>query len=76
MMMLKELSFETDFFWKGKRYTQVIRSKKTKRKFKGAFSVVCRLTRDPCGEWIDMPAGRKVKPVIKLTVKQTQTKAG
>ena len=71
MIMLKQLSFNVDFFWKGKRYTQVIRPKK--RKEKRLRTVICRPTRNPCGEWVEMPAGRKVKPVIKLTVKQTQT---
>jgi hypothetical protein len=71
-MMLKQLSYETDFFWKGSRYTQVIRPKKPK----GKFLITCRPTRNPCGEWLDMPAGRKVKPVLKfvsphLTVRGT-----
>jgi len=67
MTTLKQVSFEDDFFWKGVRYTQVIRPKTTK----GKFIIVCRPTREPCGKWVDMPAGRKVKPVIILAKADT-----
>lgn len=62
MMMLKHVPYEIDFFWKGTRYTQVIRPKRAK----GKFIIVCRPTRTLYGECIDMPAGRKVKPVLNL----------
>jgi len=62
MTPIKSISYDTDFYWRGNRYTQVIRPKKPNNK----FSILCRLFADPCGEYIDMPAGRKVKPVVKL----------
>ena len=56
---LKDISYETDFFWKGIRFTQVIRPKNPK----GKFTVICRPTRTQ-GKWVEMPGGRKIKPVL------------
>ncbi len=58
-MKLKDIKYETKFIWKHKNYTQVIRPKNPV----GAFYVVCRPSRGQ-GEWIDMPAGRVIKPVV------------
>lgn len=60
-MKLRELSYKTEFFWEGVRYTQVIRPKFPL----GKFIVVCRPSRDQ-GKWVDMPANREVKPVLTL----------
>lgn len=61
-MQIKDLAYETDFIWKGKRYTQFIRPKQPK----GAFTVLCYPTREPDGDTVNMPSGRKVKPVLKI----------
>lgn len=60
-MKLKELDYQTEFYWKGTRYRQLIRPKKPKGKFK----VTCFVSGDWGGDLIDMPSGREVKPVIK-----------
>ena len=60
-MTLKQLLYETDFYWKGVRYTQVIRPKSSK----GRFVIVCRPARGQ-GKWIDMPWDTEVKPVLTL----------
>jgi len=64
-MKLKDIEYEVDFYWKGNRYTQVIRPKVLPRK----CVIACRPTKDPCAEWVDMPAGREVKPVIRMQIK-------
>lgn len=61
-MKLKDIEYKTEFYWKGDRYKQVIRPKA----ISGKCVIVCRPKNDPCGDWIDMPAGREVKPVIKF----------
>jgi len=60
-MKLKDIDYQTEFYWKGKRYKQLIRPKKPK----GKFSVVCCLSPTWGEEWVRMPGGREVKPVIK-----------
>jgi hypothetical protein len=64
-MKLKDIKYEGDFYWKGKRYRQVIRPKVMPRK----CIIVCCITKDPCADWVDMPAGREVKPVLKHLTK-------
>lgn len=61
-MRLKDIEYDVEFYWKGNRYKQVIRPKSAKRK----FVIVCRHVKEPCSDWIDMPAGRKIKPVIRM----------
>jgi hypothetical protein len=58
---LKELDYKTEFYWKGERYTQVVRPKFPR----GKFNIVCRPSFGQ-GEWIDMPGGREVKPVFRI----------
>ncbi len=70
-MELQHLSYKDDFFWEGVRYTQVIRPKGMKN-----YSITCRPTRDPSGVWVEMPAEREVKPVIKLTYKKYGVNSG
>lgn len=62
-MKLSQISYGTNFYWKGNKYIQVIRPKNPK----GKFTIVCRPANDPCAKWIDMPSGRNVKPVLSLT---------
>ena len=66
-MKLSEIPYEADFYWKGQRYGQVIRPKNPPSK---TFIVVCRLRNDErngnFSSWVDMPSGRKVKPVIRM----------
>jgi hypothetical protein len=59
---LRDIEYQTQFYWKGDRYKQVIRPK-TKKK---VFSVTCRRARDPMAPWVQMPSGRVVKPVVRL----------
>ena len=61
-MRLGDLDYANKFWWKGDKYTQFMRPKNPP----GRFSVICYKTNDPSGEYTDMPAGRKVKPVIRL----------
>lgn len=61
-MKLRDTTFDVDFYWKGDRYRQVIRPKIMPRK----CSVVCRMLSEPFGDWVNMPSGREVKPVIRL----------
>jgi len=60
-MKLKDLDYNQKFYWKGKKWRQVIRLKVDPVK---AFTICC--AEHPQGDWIDMPAGRIVKPVIRL----------
>jgi hypothetical protein len=62
-MRLKDISYKVEFYWKGKRYRQVVRPINPK---KGVFTIACRLAESLDSEWIDMPSGRKIKPVIRL----------
>ena len=63
-MKLKDIDYQTEFYWKGQRYKQVIRPKKQYVKNK-AFKIVCCLSPTYGEPWVDMPSGREVKPVIK-----------
>jgi len=60
-MKISDLQYEDQFYWKGVRYKQFIRPKKPK----GKFTVLCCVAFGE-GEYIDMPAGRKVKPVVRI----------
>ena len=64
-MKLKDLPYECEFYWKGKRYKQMIRPKKHDEP-KGAFKIVCCLSPTVFEPWVYMPSGRQVKPVVKL----------
>ncbi len=61
-VLLKEIPYETQFYWKGKRYKQLIRPKQPK----GSFTIVCYPIKEPFAEWVTMPAGRVIKPVVKV----------
>jgi len=61
-MRLGDVPYKTDFYWKGKRYHQIIRPKNPPKK---AFTVVVMLWRDHGSGWIDMPSCREVKPVVR-----------
>ncbi len=63
-MKLKNVPYKHDFYWQGNRYVQFIRPKVNP---KGKFEITCYLKTDPCREYIDMPAGREVKPVLTLS---------
>lgn len=56
---IRKISFQTDFYWKGDRYKQFLRSKDKKSKSK----VMCYKLYDPYGGYFYMPLNRKVKPV-------------
>jgi hypothetical protein len=56
---LKDVPYECDFYWKGDRYRQFVRPKKSN----GAFKVTCY--QPPQGECVDMPSGRDVKPIVR-----------
>ncbi len=65
MRTIRSLSYATDFYWKGDRYTQVIRPKVLPDNPKPK-NVICSKKYDICDGFFEMPLGRKVKPVIKL----------
>jgi len=60
---IKNIPFAQDFYWKGKRYKQLVRPKFPK----GCFTVAC--VEAGCGhsEWFNMPSGRKVKPIVRIS---------
>lgn len=61
-VLLKEIPYEMQFYWKGRRYKQILRPKHKK----GSFKIVCYEINLPDGEWLSMPSGRVIKPVIKV----------
>lgn len=61
-MKLRELPYEVRFYWKGKKYRQILRIKNPP---KGKFAVICQLLSNPQSKWMSFPAGRVVKPVIR-----------
>lgn len=63
MTTIRQIPYAVDFYWKGDRWKQFIRAKDVKSK----GYVVCYKFCDPCGPRVDMPLGRTVKPVIKLS---------
>ena len=60
-MILGDLPFGDLFSWKGKKWQAVVAPKSPP---KSAYTIVC--AQHPQGEWLKMPSGRKVKPVIRL----------
>lgn len=65
MKRLKDIPYKTEFYWKGKRYKQFMRPKHPT----GKFTVICYLARSPDNEYIDMPSGRLIKPVVRVDIK-------
>lgn len=61
MKTIRSITYQTDFYWKGDRYRQVIRIKRKDSK----APVWVRKLYSPYDDYIQMPLGRKVKPVIK-----------
>lgn len=62
MITIKSIPYEQNFYWKGKRYKQLIRPKFPK----GCFTVVCVEVLNGNSEWLEMPSGRKVKPIVRI----------
>lgn len=61
MIALRDIPFGEKFYWKGKKWVKVIEPKHPKGK---AYKLVC--AQHPQGPWVDMPSGRKVKPIIRI----------
>ena len=61
MVKLIDLKVSDRFYWKGKKYQIFLKIKHPK----GAYKIPCFDWPMP-GEIIDMPSGRKVKPVVRL----------
>ena len=61
MTTIKDISYKQQFYWKGVRYKQIIRPKNPK----GKFTIVCCDVSNGQSEWLDMPSGRKIKPVVR-----------
>ena len=59
-MKVCEVPYDVDFYWKGERYVQFIKAKKVKS------SAICYKKKDICGPCYDFPAGRIVKPVVRV----------
>ena len=55
-----DIPYSRHFYYKGVRYVQVIRT----RECRAGGTVTVRALRDLC-TWIDMPAGRVIKPVVR-----------
>lgn len=66
-MKLKDVPYEFDFYWKGKRYRQFIRPR-PEHQPKRAFKITCYLTGEQ-SDYVDMPSGREVKPVVRIEAK-------
>jgi len=64
MVTIRSLEFKTDFYWKGDRYRQLIRLRVLSWLPKPK-SVTCYKLHEPFEDRVEMPLGRKVKPVIK-----------
>jgi len=62
-MILGAITYDTDFYWKGDRYKQVIRPKGLSGR---GFNVICRKKKLPFCAWVNMPSGRIVKPVMRV----------
>ena len=60
-MKLKDLKFKDEFYWKGTRYKQLIRPINQP----GKFTIICTVSTGE-GGWLEMPAGRNVKPIIRI----------
>lgn len=64
MMPIRKITFQTDFYWKGDRYRQFIRMRSLPNLPKPK-TVTCYKLYEHDG-YIEMPLGRKVKPVIRI----------
>jgi hypothetical protein len=62
MASIKELSYEQNFYWQGTQYRQVIRPKRPRGPFK---IYACDVTLSNYNA-VEMPSGRKVKPVLRI----------
>ncbi len=60
-MRLGEIAFEFDFFWKGVRYTQVIRPKYVE----DLYTIVCRQARSLETPYLYFTSDTEIKPVLK-----------
>lgn len=65
MRTIRSIPYATDFYWKGIRYTQVIRPKTLPGQPKPKV-VICSKKHDICDGFFEMPLGIKVKPVIRI----------
>lgn len=68
-MRIRDIPYEVGFYWKGNKYRQIIRLKEMPRR----CTVVCAIVGDMDGDWVDMPSGRLVKPVITLKSQERVT---
>jgi len=59
-MKLLDHPFNDLFYWKGKKYRKFIQLKDRSK----CTTILCY--EYPYGETIDMPAGRKVKPILRI----------
>ena len=64
MITIREIPYNVDFYWKGDRWRQFVRAKVLPSMPKPRI-VTCYKLYEQTG-YVDMPLGRKVKPVIKL----------
>lgn len=62
---IRQIPYKTDFYWKGDRYTQVIRPKVLPDNLKPK-NVICSKKYHISDGFFEMPLGRKVKPVIRI----------
>ena len=58
--MIKNLPHGSRFYWKGKKFQISLSPKNPPGK---SWTIVC--SEYPQGDLVDMPSGRKVKPVVK-----------
>ena len=59
-MRLRDMSYGTDFYYKGVRYRQLIRPRNPECK---NFRVICTHAKDGNSQWYSIRASREVKPV-------------
>jgi len=62
MKALGKIPFSQRFYWKGNKYRQLLRPKHPINK---SFVIICCPDKGQ-GAWVDMPSGRRVKPVIRI----------
>ncbi|WRQ13068.1 hypothetical protein [Vibrio phage vB_VpM-pA2SJ1] len=62
MVKLKDTPHGSLFWWKGKKWVSLIRPKNPINPNK--YEIVCG--EHPQGDWVNMPANRKVKPIIRI----------
>ena len=61
MKSIRDIPFVQNFYWKGKRYKQLIRP----RKPPGKFVIVCVESDNGNSDWFNMPSGRMVKQILR-----------